>query len=138
MIELTDEMKEAIGNAIADKAPVIVSYADAEGQPHISFRGTTQVLNTEQMAIWARDPAGGLPSAMANNPRITMLYRNPTTRLSWQFFGRGQITSDEAQRTAIYDNSPEVERNADPERKGAAIIIDIDRVISRGQVLMER
>ncbi|MPZ99030.1 MAG: hypothetical protein GEU80_06770 [Dehalococcoidia bacterium] len=75
---------------------------------------------------------------MANNPRITMLYRNPTTRLSWQFFGRGQITSDEAQRTAIYDNSPEVERNADPERKGAAIIIDIDRVISRGQVLMER
>jgi hypothetical protein len=138
LIELTDEMREAIGNALADRAPVIVAYADSEGQPHISFRGTTQVFSKEQLALWARQPQGGIVDAIAQNPRVTLLYRNPATRLSWQFFGRAHVDGSEDVRRTVYDSSPEVERNADPERKGAAILIDVDRVVQRGQVIMER
>ncbi|HJM75758.1 MAG TPA: hypothetical protein QGI71_07865 [Dehalococcoidia bacterium] len=43
MIELTDEMKEALDGALMNRTPVIMSYADADGQPHISFRGTMRV-----------------------------------------------------------------------------------------------
>jgi hypothetical protein len=38
----------------------------------------------------------------------------------------------------IFDASPEFERNQDPDRKGKALIIDVDRVIQRGQAIMER
>jgi hypothetical protein len=38
----------------------------------------------------------------------------------------------------IYDNSPEPERNADKEMKGTAMIVEIDRVIQRGRVILAR
>jgi hypothetical protein len=138
LIELTDEMRQAIGSALDDRAPVIVAYTDAEGQPHISFRGTTQVYGNEQLAFWARQPQGGVVDAIAQNPKIALLYRNPATRLGWQFFGRAHIDDDAEVRRKVYESSPEREQQSDPERKGRAIIVDVDRVIQRGQVIMER
>jgi len=138
LIELTDEIREALSKALSDRAPVVVSYVDAGGQPHLSFRGTAQVLNKEQLAIWVRNPEGGIVGAVAHNPRIALLYRNAETRLSWQFLGRGAIVDDPTVRATVYDHSPEVERNQDPERKGKALVIDVDQVIQRGQVVMRR
>ena len=138
MIELTDEMREAIGNALMDRAPVIVAYTDGDGQPSISFRGSTQVFSGDQLAIWARNPQGGLPHAAAEEAKIALLYRNPQTRLAWQFHGRARVDGDELVRQTVYDSSPEVERNQDPGRRGVAIVIDVDRVIQRGEVIMER
>ena len=138
MIELTDEMKEALDGALVNRTPVIMSYVDADGQPHISFRGTAQVYSSDQLAVWARNPEGGLPSAVGVSPKVSLLYRDPETRLSWQFLGRARIEDDEAARNVIYDASPEFERKADPDRKGKALVIDVDKVVSRGEVLMER
>lgn len=140
MIELTDEMRDALASALTDRMPVIMTYVDADGQPHLSYRGTAQVFGTDQLAVWARNPDGGLPAAMkaGTNPKVALLYRNTETRLSWQFEGRGHVTEDEAARNQIFDASPELERNQDLERKGVAIVIDVDRVVARGQVLMER
>ena len=138
MIELTDEMRQAINNALADRLPIIVSYVDAEGQPSVSLRGSTQVFGSDQLAIWVRNPNGGVLSAIAVNPKMALFYRNPGERLAWQFHGRAQRDDSEDVRRTVYDNSPEGERNADPDQKGVAVIIDIDRVIARGEVLMER
>ena len=138
MIELSDEMREALASALGDRMPVIVSYVDGDGQPHISFRGTAQVYSDDQLAIWARNPEGGLPSALGDDSKIALLYRNTETRLAWQFHGRARVDEDESVRRTVYDNSPEVERNADPDRKGKAVIIDVDRVIQRGETIMER
>jgi hypothetical protein len=121
-----------------NRTPVIMSYVDADGQPHISFRGTAQVYSSDQLAVWARNPEGGLPSAVGVSPKVSLLYRDPETRLSWQFLGRARIEDDEAARNVIYDASPEFERKADPDRKGKALVIDVDKVVSRGEVLMER
>lgn len=140
MIELTDEMRDALASALTDRMPVIMTYVDAEGQPHLSFRGTAQVFSKDQLAVWARNPDGGLPQAMegGTNPRVALLYRNTETRVAWQFLGRGRVVTDEASRNQIFDNSPEFERNTDPERKGKAIVIDVDQVVQRGEVLMAR
>ncbi len=138
VIELTDEMRDALASALTDRAPVIVSYADATGQPHISFRGTTQVFSTDQIAIWVRNPEGGILAAVATNPKVALLYRNPATRLAWQFLGRAHVDDSEQTRAQVYDASPEVERNQDPERKGKALIVDVDQVIQRGQAIMQR
>ena len=48
------------------------------------------------------------------------------------FQGRGHFESAEDVRNTVYDNSPEPERNADRERKGLALIVDLDRVTGFG------
>ena len=138
MIELSDEMREALASALGDRAPVVVSYVDGDGQPHISFRGTTQVYSVDQLAIWARNPDGGLPNALGTDSKIALLYRNSETRLSWQFHGRARVDEDEEVRRTVFDNSPEFERDQDPDCKGKAVIIDVDRVIQRCETIMER
>lgn len=140
-IQLTDEMREAINGALVGGTPVIVAYVDENGQPSLSYRGSTQVYSDNQLAIWVRNPDGGLQRALAHNPRITMLYRNPQTRMMLNLQGHGRFDSSEQARNAVYEHSPEPERNADRERKGLALIIDLDRVsgfMPGGRVQMQR
>ena len=67
-----------------------------------------------------------------------LFYRNPETRMAMQIQGRAVVATDPAELQSIYDESPEPERNADAERKGTGLIIEIDRVIQRGQVVLSR
>ncbi len=138
MIELTEEMQDSIRSALTDRVPVVLAYVDPDGQPVVSFRGTVQPYSDDQLALWARNPEGGLLRGIASNPKVGMLYANLPERRSWQFRGRARVETDEAARTTIYDNSPEAERNQDPDRKGVAVVIDIDSVIRRGEVVMQR
>ena len=56
----------------------------------------------------------------------------------WRFQGSASVVDDEALRNSIYEDSPQVERERDADRLGAAVQIDLDRVFERGQVSMER
>ena len=44
------------------------------------------------------------------------------------FRGRARIDESADGRKRVYDESPEFERNQDKERKGVALIIDLDSV----------
>ncbi len=138
-IKLTDEMRERIGNAVDDRMPVITASVDGEGQPSMAFYGSAQVYSDDQLAIWVRNREGsGLLKRLPVSPRMAFLYRNPAERIGWQFHGRAYIEDDPAVCQAVYDAAPEGERNADPEMKGIAVIVNVDRVIMRGEVIMSR
>ena len=128
LVHLTQEMTDALAGALLNRRPVVVAYVDGDGQPHLSYRGSTQVLSTDQLAMWVRDPNGGLVKAIPDQPKLALLYRDFETRTHYQFLGRGWVTSDEATRRAVYDASPEPERNFDSDQRGAAIVVDVDRV----------
>ena len=132
-VDLTGDIAEAVNGALANGTPVVAAYVDEVGQPHLSLRGTAQVLNSRQMAMWARSPSGGLPSAVARRPRLTLWYRDPSKRVTYQFHGVAHVETDDAVRQRVFDNSPEVERNFDPEQKGAAVVVDVTRVEGRDQ-----
>ena len=127
-IKLTDEIRDAVNNALTKGTPILVAYVDQDGQPSLSFRGSTQVYSDDQLAIWVRNPEGGLLASLAKNPRISLLYRNPETRMMLQFRGRGRVENVPEIRKHVYEHAPEVERNADREQKGIPLIIDLDRV----------
>ncbi|HLZ71606.1 MAG TPA: pyridoxamine 5'-phosphate oxidase family protein [Dehalococcoidia bacterium] len=140
-IQISDDMREAINGALIAGNPVIVAYVDEAGQPNLSFRGSTQVYSSDQLAIWVRNPEGGLQRALAHNPRLTLLYRNPETRMMLNFQGRGHFDGSDAVRNTVYEHAPQPEQNADRERKGMALIIDLDRVngfVPGGRVQMQR
>lgn len=138
MIKLTEEMREHINNALMNRAPLIIASVDEEGQPHLTFRGSTHVHGDDMLAIWARNPDGAFLRHIASNPRVALMYQNFEARVGWQFQGRAHVTTDPAEAKRVYDESPEPERNLDPERKGCAVVIVLDRVIQRGTVIMER
>jgi predicted pyridoxine 5'-phosphate oxidase superfamily flavin-nucleotide-binding protein len=138
---LTPAIKDAVNGAFANGTPVIVAYVDAEGRPHLSPRGTAQAFSDDQLALWNRDPRGGMTRGIAANPNVALSYRDPKTRTAYQFAGRARVATEPAERTRIYDSSPEIERNMDPRRRGVAVIVDLDRVEGgspSGRVRMER
>lgn len=127
-LKLTPEIKEAINGALVNRTPVMIAYVDEEGQPSLSFRGSTQAYSDTQLAVWARNPEGGLQRALAKNNRVSLFYRDPEKRITLQFRGKGHIESDAATRDKVYNSAPEPERNADREMKGLALIIDLHQV----------
>ena len=130
-VELTGDIAAAVNGALANGTPVVVAYVDSDGQPQLSLRGTAQVLNDQQLALWSRSATGGLPTSVVDRPRITAWYRDPAKRVHYQFHGLARVVTDEAVRRQVFDNSPQVEQNFDPERKGAAIVVDVIRVEGR-------
>jgi hypothetical protein len=127
-LNLTDDIKTAVNGALNDGTPVVVSYVDPDGQPSLSFRGSTHVYSPTQLAIWVRNPEGGLGKALAKNAKITLLYRNPQTRAMLQFRGSAHVDNAPEIREKVYGGAPEREQAADPDKKGFPLIIDLTRV----------
>jgi hypothetical protein len=124
---LTEEIKELVNNGLASGNPLALAVVTRENKPVLSFRGSTQVYSDDQLGLWVRNTSGGTIEAIKNNSNVALIYRSPTTPLL-QFQGRARIATDAAERAKVFENSPERERSADPERKGNAIIIDLDKV----------
>jgi general stress protein 26 len=140
-VKLTEAMRASVNGALLNRTPVMVAYVDPDGQPHLSFRGSTQAFSDDQLAIWVRAPQGGLVSAIEHNPRLALFYRDPETRTAYQFHGRAHVERDAATADTVYANAPEPERNIDLQRRGVAVVVDIDRVEGRdadGPILMSR
>src|SRR5436190_1676202 len=117
-LKLGDDVKSMLGSALNDGNPVVVAYVDLDGQPSLSFRGSTHVYSPDQLAIWVRNPEGGLLKSLDNNNKVTLLYRNPTTRAQLVFRGEAHVESSPEIREKVYGGSPEREQQADPEKKG--------------------
>ena len=73
-LELDDEIREAIASAFDSGNIVTVAYNGDDGWPHVSRRGSTQVVGPQQLAIWVRKREDGLAKAMGARPEITLFY----------------------------------------------------------------
>jgi hypothetical protein len=139
-LRLDEEMKQTIAEAWRG-ATILVISVDPEGRAVPSLRGTVQAFGDDKLAFWARNGDGATVRALDSNSNLTFFYRNPPARTTYIFYGRGHVTGDASERTAIYDNSPEPERLADIDMKGVAIIAELERVEGagpNGRVLMVR
>ena len=136
-IELTDEMRDAFATAVQDGAPVLVASASAAGMPDIAFKGSAMVWDTDHIAFWER-ARGQTMRNLEENGQACVLYRNAATRAAWKMFGVAEVLQEGDLRSAIMERTVQFELDRDPDRKGAAVLIRIDRVLQAGQVLMER
>jgi hypothetical protein len=140
-LRLSDDIKNAVNGSLDNATPMLIGYSDDSGQIHLSFRGTIQSYGDDQLALWAREPEGGLPRNIAARPRVTLFYHDPASRTSYTFYGRARAEHDPVARTRIFENSPPREQQMDFRRHGAAIVVDLDRVEGRdagGRFVMVR
>lgn len=141
-ITLTGEIAERINSALENRKPLTVSYVGLDNRPHLSLRGSTHVYGPDQLALWVRHSTGGIVGAISANPAVGLLYRDADTRTTYVVSGRARVAGDESTRSAVFEASPKVERDHDPERLGVAVLIDVDEVkggtVGGAQVSMTR
>lgn len=129
-LRLSDEMQQAVNAAFGARRPMVISYVDENGAPQLSYRGSTQAYSDTQLAIWVRNPQGRILESIEKNPAVAMLYGyfEPNERGFMIFRGRARVDDSESVRNRVYEQAHEFERNQDAERKGVAIVIDLDSV----------
>ena len=126
-IQLTDEIRDHINGALAAGNPMIIASVDEAGKPRLSYRGSVAVFSDDQLGFWARNAEGSTAGGIGGNPNVALMYRSPAQRVMLQFAGRARPAKG-ADRDRVFENAPEFERNADPERKGLGFIVDLDKV----------
>ncbi len=140
-LRLDPEIKAAVDGALDNQTPMLIAYLDGGQQIHLSFRGTIQAYTDDQLALWAREPEGGLPQNIAHRPHVTLFYNDPARRTSYTFYGRARVEHDPTERATIFENSHPREQQVDFRRRGVAIVVDLDKIEGRvagGRVLMLR
>jgi uncharacterized pyridoxamine 5'-phosphate oxidase family protein len=127
MLKLSPEIKTLVNDALTSGNPLLFAAVDQHKKPVLSFRGSTQVYSDDQLSFWLRNTSGSTVEAIKQNPNVAFMYRSATTPLL-QFKGRARIATDPAERRRIFEAAPEREQQADPDRKGLAILVDLDAV----------
>ena len=142
MIELSEAVQADVNNSLMGGHPMVVCAVTPEGLPTLSWRGSMQTRGADALAIWVRKPdTSTLLQSIAVQPVVVAAYSDMGERHFYQFTGRARVETDEAARKEIFENSPELERQQDPELTGAAVVIELDRAGGRsadGPFQMER
>ena len=120
-------VKTLINNARVQDLPLCLAHVTEEGIPLITFRGSIQVLNDHELCAWIRAADGGLVRSIARNPAVSLAYRD-LPRAMFIIQGRARMDASEDMRERVFEMIPEQERNHDPARKGAVMIIAVDRI----------
>lgn len=138
MIALTDQMREMIDNALANGCPCVLATAARDGEPDIGYKGSMMVFDGESLAYWERTKRQHLKN-VHDNPKVVVLFRDPKTRLNFRFHGVATVHESGPIREQIMARTVKDELDKDPERKGAAVLIRVNKVTNlAGQVLQAR
>ena len=129
-LKLSEEMKKAINTAFERMKPIVISYVDESGAPQLSFRGSTQAYSDTALAIWVRMPDGPILDGVKKNPAVALIYGDFRTdgRDFMIFRGKARLDKGEAARARVYESAHAFERGQDKDRKGNALIIELDTV----------
>lgn len=126
MIDVRD-WQEALEHAKEEDTPSVVVTADLAGHPDISFKGSVMAFDRDRLAWWeyARSEQW---RDIQDNPFVAIQYRSATRKLWVRFYGEAMIYEEGPLREQVMAQTNPYELSKDPERKGAAVIVRVDRV----------
>ncbi len=127
-VNLTGEIAAAIDGAVLRGHQLALAYVRDDGSPSVSFRGSTYVRSSTELAIWARKRDSGLAAAIGERPRVSLVFfemDGPGARYL-AIDGRARVAGELDDE--VYGAIVEPERQQDPDRNGVALIIDVDSV----------
>jgi general stress protein 26 len=138
MIAITDDMRKMIDNALANGCPCVLATVSADGEPDIGYKGSMMVFDNESLAYWERTRRQHLKN-VKENPKVIVLFRDAKTRVNFRFHGTATVHGSGPLREQVMERTVKDEIDKDPERKGAAVVIRVDRITNLGgQVLQTR
>jgi uncharacterized pyridoxamine 5'-phosphate oxidase family protein len=128
---------EIIDNARTDNNSGVVATIGRDG-PDVGLKGSLFVWDQDHVAWWERTLRETY-AAIQNDPRVCVLVRNPTRdRRTIRLYGRATIVDNNELRERIWDRVVQVEKDTDKEKKGAAVIVRVDRVRAGVETIQQR
>ena len=138
MISISDQMKDLVDNALANGSPCIIATVSADGEPDIGYKGSMMVFDNDSLAYWERTKRVHMKN-VKENPKVIVLFRDAKTKAAWRFHGTAALHEGGAIRDQVMARTVKDELDKDPERKGAAVVIKLDKITNMGgQVLSSR
>ena len=129
---------EAIDNALAEGVPCVCATADPEGHPDITLKGSMMVFDRDHLAYWERSHGLSIEN-LRRNPYVAVLYRNRERKVSfWRCFGVAEVVPTGELREQVRARTIEAELSKDPDNRGIAVVIRVDRVVESGKVIQQR
>jgi hypothetical protein len=125
----TKDIPAAINGALLRGHSLAIAHIDEDGDPVVSFRGSVHVHGPQQLALWARKPDSGLVASLATHPRVHLIYYGGHEGPGPAFLSfKGSAHADPAANDPVYEAMVAPERDQDPERRGVAVIVDVESV----------
>lgn len=110
----------------------LVATVQPNGFAQVTPRGSVVVLDETTMGFWNRG-GGTTASNLTNGSKITIFFRNPGIREHLpsggiaRFYGTAEIHKSGPMLEKVWTTMVEPEREKDPERKGHAVIVKLER-----------
>lgn len=136
MIDLS-EWEEAVNKALEDGNPCLLVSADKEGHPDVAIKGSMMIFDNEHFAWWERSLAEQIEQ-VAENPHVAVFYRSIERRIVLRIYGEATLHKDGPMKEAIHAKVVEPEKQKDPEMKGFAVSVRVDRVRVGSNTVQER
>jgi uncharacterized pyridoxamine 5'-phosphate oxidase family protein len=134
-VDLT-QFADRVNSAKADGCTMLLATS-GDGQPDVSLRGSMLVWDRDHLAFWERSFSESF-AFLKRNPKVAAFYFCPPRKeRQLRFYGEARAVTDPALRDRIWDRVIEVERQADPEKKGVAFLIRVDRVRHGREVIQQ-
>jgi hypothetical protein len=132
MAKIPSALHEHINQALFPNTPMIGTVG-RDGYPRISLRGSTCVYDDETIAFWERSMRG-VDASVENGSKVCVFFQKAELRESVlpiagvaRFFGIAEIHREGPVRDRVWDKILQAERDRDPERRGYAVLVRVER-----------
>jgi len=123
---------DAVNNAFYNQAVCVIATSNGN-DVDLALKGSFMVWDQDHLAYWERGLNETL-AAIRANPRVAVLVR-PKGASPMRFYGAAREVDEAAQREAVYQRVIPEERGRDPEKRGIAVLIHVDRIRQGAQTI---
>jgi general stress protein 26 len=126
-------LRDHIDNAFPEDV-CLVGTVLSNGYAQISPRGSVMVFDDERLALWIRG-SGSTAADLQDGSKVTVFFRKPLLQKEGilprggvaRFYGTAEIHKSGSILDEVYERMSEFEQGRDPEKKGYAAIINVER-----------
>ncbi len=144
MIKITDDMRAFVNKALEDGVPCLLGTITEDGFPSVGPKGSMLVFDDQTLAYWERAHRSAIEN-LRKNPKVVVYYRNQAAAQklggggSLRFYGTAELHPSGETREKVKPMVVAAELEKDPENKGIAVLIRVDKITNLGgQVLQSR
>ena len=134
------KIPEVMNQHLLDAYPehvCVVATIQPDGYCQVSPRGSVHVYDQDTLAYWDRG-AGTTYDTVRNGTNVTVFFRNSEVGGSGKgllpaggiarFYGVAEIHAEDGDvREKVWNGMIEIERQRDPDKKGRAVLVRLDR-----------
>ena len=131
MAKIPSALHGAINSAYPDNV-CLVGVLGEDGYTQISPRGSIVVYDDETLGFWDRG-RGRTHDSVTDGTKVTVYFRDQAMRdllpagAIARFYGTATTHLDDDVREKIWEMMIQPERDRDPDKKGSAVLVELER-----------